>query len=136
MEQIFKKGDEVFCIIFGHGIVHNVIDPSEGHRYPVHVHFKDNKLMSSYTFDGRIDENKNPTLSFTEYTLEGFSQERPEELPNKGDIVWVRGELSSWFIGHFVEKVDGRYYISRNSDGTAISWDIEMTTKNPYTNEQ
>ena len=121
MKDIFKEGDRVFHIQHGWGTIRAV-------------------LSDMYVFD-KGDENlgfpkdNNKTLSFTEYTLEGFSQERPEKLPNKGDIVWVRDEFpSEWIIGHFLKKADGRYYVSRdnkNSNG----WGYEIRTTNPYENE-
>jgi hypothetical protein len=70
--QIFKVGDRVFDALYGWGEVINC----DGYgSFPVIVYFdKGNK--SWYTLDGRVYLESNPTLSFTEYTLEGFSQQR------------------------------------------------------------
>lgn len=120
---VFKKGDRVFHISFGWGTVSDFILPC---------------LIVDFDSSGTISlmkEDVKDLLSFTEYTLEGFSQERPEELPKKGDIVWVRDEFpGEWIIGHFFKKADGRYYVSRdnkNSNG----WGYEIRTTNPYENE-
>jgi len=78
------------------------------HTYAI-VYYDENGALYDY-------ENRNqfkPTLSFTEYTLKGFSQERPEELPNYGDIIWVRDSKSEkWRISHFIKKEDNKYYAS------------------------
>ena len=97
-ELVFKKGDRVFDYRYGWGkIVH--MDFTE---FPIGVQFDVRGTqcgVSTYTEDGRWNRISLPTLSFTEYTLEGFSQERPEKLPNKGDVVWVRDhEKDFWII--------------------------------------
>lgn len=74
-ESVFKKGDKVFDIHYGWGIVVEVFRK----HYPVHVRFEEMCGNISYTFDGiRLDKFPQ-TLSFTEYNLVtgGFSQERP-----------------------------------------------------------
>jgi hypothetical protein len=78
--QIFKIQDRVFDALYGWGEVINC----DGYgSFPVIVYFdKGNK--SWYTLDGRVYLESNPTLSFTEYTLEGFSQERQIKFPCTG----------------------------------------------------
>lgn len=136
MEKIFKIGDRVFDIRYGWGLVNYCNYEIED--WPIEVVFDGiDGLTDEYTFDGRCYITHPKTLSFTEYTLEGFSQERPEELPKKGQIVWTRGEDSSqWEIGHFFEKKGSEYrtYLSPNFQG----WNnkgIEIRTNNPYENE-
>lgn len=123
MKNKFIKGDRVFHISFGWGTITGFVMPC------IIVYFDSNGNITL------MKEDVKDLLSFTEYTLEGFSQERPEELPNKGQIVWVRDEFpSEWIIGHFLKKADGRYYVSRdnkNSNG----WGYEIRTTNPYENE-
>lgn len=133
METIFKVGDRVFDIRYGWGIVQH-IDLSA--NYPIFCGF--DKHKQSYSTDGKVLDNTISTLSFTEYTLEGFSQERPEELPKKGDIVWVRNEFpSEWEIGYFFKKQGNTYYTSasKNSQGWRGAG-LEIRTTNPYSNEQ
>jgi len=133
MDTIFKKGDRVFDIEYGWG---SVIEVQILNRCAIKVLF-DAKCQHTYLFDGQYpSEGGYPrkVLSFTEYTLEGFSQERPEELPNKGDIVWVRNEFpSEWEIGYFFKKEGNTYYISgsKGSQGRR-SAGLEMTTTDPY----
>ena len=84
-KQIFKKGDKVFDYLFGWGNVVEVRD--DNNRFPLRVQFK--KGIAGYTFDGRFYEDSPQTLSFTEYTINGFSQERPVELPEIGKRSWL-----------------------------------------------
>ncbi len=132
MKTIFKKGDKVFCYMFGGwGEVIEEYDVNA-----IQCSFSNGNAY--LTKDGRYLHLKGipPILSFTEYTLNGFSQERPEELPKKGDIVWVRDEFpSKWIIGHFLQKVNDKYIVSRdNKDGNG--WGYEIRTTNPYEDEQ
>jgi hypothetical protein len=130
METIFKVGDKVFDYTCGWGEV-NRVDFNVESFWPVGVIFE-SENTEAYTFDGRYYSTQAKTLSFTEYTLKGFSQERPEELPNKGDIVWVRDEFpSEWIIGHFVRKSGDKYYVSLDNK-TSNGWGCEMTTINPH----
>lgn len=134
METIFKKGDRVFCIMYGWG---TIIEIEEG-LYPIVVQF-DCNVINTYTKDGSVTESGKPSLSFTEYTLEGFSQERPEELPKKGDVVWVRDNNDeAWQVSIFLKK-EGIFYLCTRYDPEIESyvqcWD-QLTTKKPYKNEQ
>lgn len=85
--------------------------------------------------NGRIFSIETYFVSFTKYTLEGFSQERPEELPDVGQVVWVRKIFpSEWIIGHFREKKKDRYYIS-SCNNEYNDFGFEIRTTNPYANE-
>jgi hypothetical protein len=90
MKTIFKVGDRVFCILHGWGTVRRI---SEEGSFPILVSFINNKgypETASFTLDGRYFENSKPTLSFTEYTLQGFTQERPIVLPEVGELCLMR----------------------------------------------
>lgn len=74
-KQNFKLGDRVFDIRYGWGEVKSVSKNGE----PT-VFFKniERGITYFYTANGKsFAKDKHPILSFTEYTLEGFSQERP-----------------------------------------------------------
>lgn len=134
METIFKKGDKVFCYMFGGwGEVIEEYDNAKA----IHCSFSDGNVY--LTKDGRYLHLKGmpSILSFTEYTLEGFSQERPEELPKKGDIVWIRREFpSEWAIGYFLKKENDKYWVSSNPNTSYVSnYGIEITTINPFKDE-
>lgn len=129
MEQtIFKVGDRVFHIQYGWGIIDE--------------EFSD---MLMVVFDGRPKRNErfgftkfnNKLLSFTEYTLNGFSQERPEPLPNKGDVVWVRDrEYDNWMITYFMKLGGGEMKYGTNprksDDSVHCYYYKYLTTIDPY----
>ena len=76
--MIFKKGDKVYDYAYGWGEVYDINEVVD--YYPLLIEFQHIKLY--YNFKGVSEFGLLPTLSFTEYTLEGFSQVRPkEELP-------------------------------------------------------
>jgi hypothetical protein len=134
METIFKKGDKVFCHYFGGwGVVEDIY--LKNIVFPIRCSFPLGN--GSFTQDGRFYSDGPPMLSFTEYTLEGFSQERPEELPKKGQIVWAReAHKSYWQIGHFFGKEGNMYLLSSGRpDGWSFGG-VELRTTNPYANEQ
>ena len=96
--MIFKTGDKVYDHAYGWGEV--VRSTQEMSYYPVVAVF--GKLSFTYTLEGSSIKDKASTLSFTEYTLEGFSQVRPKEpLPFKvGDVVYVSDNATSrWATG-------------------------------------
>ena len=132
-KSIFKVGHKVFDYHRGWGKVCRIINKKEYGR--VGVKFSDGNL-DFYTWDGRTFVNQPQVLSFTEYTIEGFSQERPEELPKKGQIVWVRDDLDdAWRVTHFLGKIGTLYktstcYLNENPS----DW-YYMTTENPYKDE-
>ena len=100
--EIFKERDRVFCTIYGWGIV---IRNESNSFYSVYVEF-DNSSRTKFTYDGRILKESNPTLSFTEYTLQGFSQERPAVLPEVGELCLVRDKDNhSWSVRKFVSYI-------------------------------
>lgn len=122
-KTIFKLKDKVYVTSFGWG---TVIDA--GCSTP--------DGWVGIETNGRIIFVDTYLVSFTKYTLNGFSQERPEVLPNKGDIVWGRDEdYQVWHIYHFSHKSeDGLYYLS--SDNSRPIWGLkQITTINPYANE-
>jgi len=107
-KQIFKKGDKVFDYVDGWG---EVIETNnvEFENYPLRVKFGE-IIIRIYTFDGRIHEDSPQTLSFTEYTLDGFSQERPIELPEIGERVMVSDDNEIWGLLKVTKIVDGKVH--------------------------
>lgn len=72
-KQIFKPGDRVFYYTKGWGIVKTVYNKEPfPEKLCVSVKF-DDKLIDTVHFTYR----QSALLSFTEYTLLGFSQKRP-----------------------------------------------------------
>jgi hypothetical protein len=134
METIFKEGDRVYHIQYGWGEVTGTLDSGLGSL--VKAKFKFGNKTITFIMDGKL---KN-LLSFQQYTLEGFSEQRPEELPKRGDVVWVRDDPDfHWEVSMFLEydtnEPDGPYIVSPNMiEGDHECWRY-LTTKNPYANE-
>lgn len=102
-KQIFKVGDRVYHIDYGWGVVFEILN-SGNTQYPIGVRF-DNEEVSEYFLPngGLFTYSKNRSLSFTEYTLQGFSQERPIELPGVGELCLVRnGDNHEWLLREFL----------------------------------
>lgn len=132
MEVIFKKSDNVYHIQYGWGVVTDIID-HDGLKY-VQCNFPFGHKHISFAINNKL---KN-LLSFTEYKLEGFCDKRPEELPQKGQIVWGRSQFfKEWQIGHFFEKRGNKYLLSSHPNPNALFDTVdEITTENPYKNEK
>ncbi len=109
--KIFKVGDRVYHFDFGWGVIDDISE-SENDLHPIQVTFEEDTKY--FTIDGRYnDYSKNKSLSFTEYTLQGFSQERLIELPEFGELCLVRNEDNEeWILGKFDSCVydDGYLY--------------------------
>ena len=111
MKEIFKVGDKVYHISYGWGIVKSIDIGS----FPVIVSFEIKGYDSyniSFSKDGiETSEDKTSLLSFTEYTLQGFSQERPIELPEVGeDVLVYDGYNSEWILRQFQRYVKCSVY--------------------------
>jgi hypothetical protein len=119
-KTIFKEKDRVYVTSLGWG---KVIDAGCSTQ---------TGWVGIETDEGRIIHVDTYLVSFTEYTLEGFSQERPEELPKKGDVVWVRDEDDEhWRVTHFIEKSQDSYWTSIDMQlRTLMPWK-QLTTINP-----
>ena len=130
-KDIFKVGDRVFCPLFGGW--GEVIQKLNHLHAPFIINCSFPRGYNSFTWDGRYLEDSLPILSFTEYTLEGFSQERPEESPNKGDIVWIREMETKMYVPIvFIEAIKDHYVLSFNFiDIKTVHKDF-VETKNPY----
>jgi hypothetical protein len=120
-KTIFKEKDRVYVTSLGWG---KVIDA--GCSTP-------SGWVGIETNSGRIIHVDTYLVSFTEYTLEGFSQDRPEESPNKGDIVWIREMETKMYVPIvFIEAIKEHYVLSFNFiDIKTVHKDF-VETKNPY----
>ena len=100
---MFKVGDKVYHIEYGWGVV------TEENQKVFCVNFKIGVVCI------KVDNN---LLSFTEYRLKGFSQERPIKLPKVGELCLVRDfEDCSWKARNF--KNFTAYFVDDNGQ----SWD-------------
>lgn len=92
-KQIFKIGDKVYNHKYGWGIVTSV---GIFNGMPLYV-------TEFNEVTGWFDDS---SLSFTEYTLDGFSQERPinyEEYIEKWGKFWYDNEEEDFIIGKLKE---------------------------------
>lgn len=98
MKEVFKKGDRIFHIQFGWGVIIEEIN--------CHGNLKiafDKPVPQWDWFDVSF-------ISFTEYTLQGFSQERPIELPEVGELCLVRDyNDDTWLAREFAEYRHGLF---------------------------
>ena len=120
---IFKEKDVVYVTSLGWGVVIDAgCSTIEG-------------WVGIETNSGRIIHVDTYLVSFTEYTLEGFSQERE---PKKGQPVWVRdSSADSWLISQFISYSPLSSYPYAVSDDMRIESRMNfkfMTTENPYIN--
>ena len=99
----FKIQDRVFDIRYGWGLIKEI----ESLGMECRVYYED------YGYSIWYNKLTSRILSFTEYAFDGYTAFRPEELPKRGQVVWVRDEFpSEWTVGHFFKKDNGKYYIS------------------------
>ena len=114
-KEIFKVGDKVFSIHYGWGIVKEI---NRSDIYCINVQFEERAV--DYRSNGREYEVEIPTLSFTEYTISGFSQERPIELPEEDEIIMVSNSGKTWkmvkFIRHLPEMEYGFVGVDEDDD--------------------
>ena len=105
-EPVFKVGDKVYHFTHGWGII-DVLDSF------VTVSFNDKKIHFNHNTQ---------LLSFTEYTLQGFSQERPIELPEVGELClfydngWEEEDYQCGVFKEY-EKGDTHPYRTTYDDG-------------------
>ncbi len=96
---MFKVGDKVYNYQYGWGIVKEELT-----RYIMVVFDNCKSVSIPFYKDGKeTPRSEHPTLSFTEYTLQGFSQERPNELPEVGELCLVSDEEDrTWILKEFI----------------------------------
>ena len=116
---MFKVGDRVFNYQYGWGTINEELT-----KY-ILVLFDNCKSVSiPFAKDGKeTSRSERPTLSFTEYTLEGFSQERPIELPEVGELCLVKSyDDKNWVCEYFVQQIGSRFE-TKDSYNSYSSWD-------------
>ena len=108
-KEIFKVGDKVYHIEYGWGVVKLI---NYSFNFPFLVEFNKENIVT-FTNDGKgLEDSLNPILSFTEYTLQGFTQERPIELPDVGELCLVRdNEDENWRVREFEFEDAGMFYV-------------------------
>lgn len=112
-KQIFKKGDTVY---WGQ-LKGEVVGYYDDRAYQMFVRFE-NGSGDSFTPDGRLFEELPQVLSFTPYTLKGFSQERLCEFED-GDAVLVKNCGESVLTPRIFKEYKGSLYCCYESSGVS-----------------
>jgi hypothetical protein len=100
METVFKVGDRVYCALFGWGKIYKIYHYG---NFPVKVVSENDGSLLGFSLNGCFFNDSSPILSFTEYTLQGFTQERPINLPEVGELCLVSdGENRTWILKEFI----------------------------------
>lgn len=114
MERIFEIGDKVFDIRYGWGVV-------EGFEYDLDCESMEVKFensLISYTIDApEYFDNELCLLSFTEYTLDGFTKDKPldySKFIGKWGMFWSDNDKEEYIIGK-LESYDGKWFVSESS---------------------
>jgi hypothetical protein len=105
MKTIFKIEDKVYHVLYGWGCITEITD------YSMTVDFNGEQVF------GFSDDK---LFSFTEYTLQGFSQERPINLPEVGELCLVRDNNGEyWRVVQFklLDKTKPLQFIDMDNDG-------------------
>lgn len=122
--KIFKEGDRVYIHSLGWGTITEI-------GFYIVINF-DSINDTRYIGGGLVH-----LISFNEYTLQGFSQDRPEQLPNRGDVVWIKEMGTKMYVPIvFMEAINDDYVLSFNFINIKVMNKDFVLTKNPYTNEQ
>ncbi len=116
-KETFKVGDRVFDYTWGWGTIRHI-----NINEIIEVEF-DSKRFITFLCDGRFSDCCAVTLSFTEYTLQGFSQERPVELPQAGELCLVRDyNDDTWLAREFAEYRHGLFICQAFYGQGEVEW--------------
>ena len=128
IEPIFKSKDRVYHYKYGWG---TIMEIHNGINERILIEFDEVKnLIREMKSEGNL-------LSFTEYKLEGFSQERPEKTPNKGDIVWIKEIDTKMYVPIvFMEAIEDLYVLTFNFISIKTMHKDFVETTNPYKDEK
>ena len=128
MESIFQIRDKVYDIFEGWGVISDISETS----LTVSFTKNDGTTEAEYTLDGKVfDDDLIPRLSLSEYTFNGFSQDRkatyvgkwchvwssPEDIGKRADIRKITGIFEDRFL---TETTDSWLYAEPLSDKILI----------------
>ena len=119
--EIFKVGDRVYHYKYGWGeVIKEVFECDVLVRYETENLIGDN-------FQSQVVERmlRFDLLSFTEYTLQGFTQERHIVLPEKGELCLVRdNESQDWQVRKFLyyKEICNIFVCLNRDEDTEMKW--------------
>lgn len=134
MEAIYKVGDRVYHIMFGWGIINRIVDIHLEIKFDKHSNIEEGPLVLHFNLDGKyFFDDLVPTLSFTEYTLQGFSQLRPRKQPKLGSLCLFADDEEQFnsnigVIGILYDIIDGNYY-QNTDDGDGFEYCKQIEIK-------
>jgi len=122
MENYFKVGDKVTCLLFGKGVVDSVSTTILGYNYPVTVHF-DEAGCVCYTADGRYHTYSNVTLFQEGLEIPTLPVNKPIVSFEKGELVWVKLACADAWEARFYSHVDeaGNHHCFNNQRKTGVT---------------
>ena len=100
-EDTFKVGDVVWCLIYGKGIVKNILDQYT--MYSVIVAFENGENIMTYTQDGKVSSSSKRTLFFSEPKIEALTT-RPFMPTLIGKKIVVTLYNGSSFVGEVLDE--------------------------------
>lgn len=119
MKEIFKEGDRVFHIQYGWG---KVIRQVSENIFLV-IYATENLIEGQFVNQYTERMSRFDLLSFTEYTLQGFSQERPITLPKVGELCLVRDfNDDTWLVREFAEYRHGLFICQAVHGQGEVEW--------------
>lgn len=109
-ECLFKKGQVVWDVVYGKGVVVEIADYSS---YPVIAHFSDETM--TYTVDGKTYETHGRTLFFSEPKIEAATKPVFEPMLKEGDVVIIscfrdRKDSSKFRLGVVEDETEDFVY--------------------------
>ena len=111
---MFKKGQTVWCLIFGQGVVAEVDDEDSPGSYCIDVKFKDD-LSISYTSDGKVYVEGNVTLF-----------PHPVEVIKSGTKPSIDWSHVSPEYNYLAQDENGDGYLcGKNPHRTSTAWSME-----------
>ena len=104
----FKKGDKVFCLMYGEGIIDSIDDYGS---YPIFVKFKEQGDILTYNLNGKVVSDRRRTLYVIERKVgeEEVAKELNGLINNYGEKEFVFGE-KNYFINLFLSD-EGKFKI-------------------------
>ena len=120
---MFTTGQEVWCLIYGHGVITEVDNKRFEDTYPVLAKFQNNNnLIISYTADGKFHNQGNITLF--PHPVEVVKAVKAATKPS---IDWTQIKDEYKWLAVDVNKCAYVYENEPNNDGSAF-WCSSSTT--------
>ena len=122
---MFKKGQKVWCLIYGQGVVTEVDNSRFGNSYPVLVEFQDDdSFIISYTSDGKFHNLGNITLfPYPVEVVKAITKPSINWSHVKGEYKWlsVDKDGSAYVYEDEPERSESDYWFSLKGSLTEVN---------------